>query len=65
MLARATVSGTQLTELWAFWQSEADRAEFGWLQTVANYRENPLPQNSHLGKGQKAFPLIIKIYIVL
>ena len=47
------------------WHSGADGAEFVWLQTVVNYRENPLPQNSHLGKGQKAFPLIIKIYIVL
>ena len=61
MVARATVSGTQLTELWAFWHSGADGAEFGWLQTIANYRENPPPQNSHLGKRQKAFSLIIKV----
>ena len=60
----ATANGTQVTELWAFWQSGAEGAELDWLQTITKQRENPLPQNSHLGKGPKALPLINKIYIL-
>lgn len=64
MVAGATGSGTQVPELWAFLQSEVEGAECGWLQTIANHRENLLPQNSHLGISSKAFPLTLKIYIL-
>ena len=43
MVDGAIASGIQVTELWAFWQNEAEGVEFGWLQTIADHRENPLP----------------------
>lgn len=40
VVTRAVSNDTEVTELW---QSGVEGAEFGWLQIIANKRENPLP----------------------